>query len=415
MQAQGGIMNIKENIYRRFERYVKVNTQSNDKSDTCPSTSGQLKLGKLLVSEMKQMGLKKVMADKNGYITAELPSNVRDKRPVIGFLAHLDTSDGASGKNVKPKLHKNYRGGNIAIDKKTVLSSKDTPELLSCAGEDIITASGKTLLGADDKSGIAIILSAVEFLLANPHIKHGTVKIGFTPDEEIGRGADRFNVKKFGADYAYTVDGEEAGTINTETFNADSLEINIKGRNYHPGQAKNVMISAVRIAADIINSWPENMMPETTEKREGFVMFMTCNSEVDAAKIKGLVREHDLARLERMENLLKSVVEEKKLKYPGAEIELILKKQYRNMGEILKKHPEAVEKLLAAVKANGMEPEQVPVRGGTDGARLSFMGLPTPNIFSGGGNYHGHYEWVSLDGMEKAAKTVISLVQEWAK
>ncbi|MBI4668225.1 MAG: peptidase T [Elusimicrobia bacterium] len=410
-------MDFKKELYSRFERYVKINTQSKEESKTCPSTPGQLKLAKLAAGEMKKIGLKNVVMDRFGYVMASLPSNAAHKVPVIGFLAHLDTSPEVSGENVRPQVHKNYNGKDIVISRKDkiVLSPKTCPQLLECAGHDIITASGGTLLGADNKAGIAIVLTAMEWLIKNPGVKRGAVKIALTPDEEIGRGVDNFNVKKFGAEYAYTVDGDVAGVVEKETFNADSVAIKIKGRNYHPGLAKNLMLNAVRIAADIMSSWPENMLPETTERREGYVLFLTCSAAVEEAALKGIVREHDLGKLKKLERHLEAIVAAKKLKYPGAEIHVEFKKQYRNMKEVIDKRPEVMEHLLSAIKSQGLEPKIKPVRGGTDGARLSFMGLPTPNIFTGGYNFHGKYEWVSLDGMEKSCRTLVALAQEWEK
>lgn len=409
--------NFKETLYARFERYVRVESSSRRDSKSFPSGKGQLKLGEMLLREMRQMGLKNARMDKYGYVTGELPSNTPKKLPVIAFLAHLDTSPDASGENVIPKIHKNYDGKDIVIDKASnvILSPGDSPDLLRCLGDDIVTAGGKTLLGADNKAGIAIILTALEWLIANPGISHGRVKAAFTPDEEIGKGVDHFNVKAFGADYAYTVDGDVTGTVEDENFNADGLSIEIKGKVYHPGMAKNKMLNAARIAADIINSWPENLLPETTENREGFISFMSCDSSVEKASISGIIREHDLKKLKNMEKLLTAIVEEKKVKYPGVCINLKFEEQYRNMKQVLDRSPEVIKHLFSALKSENVEPIMKPIRGGTDGARLSFMGLPTPNIFTGGSNFHGKYEWASLDGMEKSSRVLISLIREWAK
>jgi len=365
---------------------------------------------------MKAVGLKNVHLDKNGYVTGDLPGNTAKKSaPAIGFIAHFDTSPDASGKGVKPQLHKNYCGGPIVVNKKlgVTIDPKDAPGLADCIGEDIVTASGDTLLGADNKAGIAIILTAISYLKDNKDLKHGPIKVGFTPDEEIGRGADKFDLKRFGAKYAYTVDGDVAGTVEDENFNADGLSITIKGKSVHPGTAKNIMANAVRIAADIIAAWPENMLPETTENREGFVMFTGCEASIEEAKIKGIVREHDLDKLHAMEELLKAQIALFAKKYPAAEIKLELREQYRNMKSVLDKHPQVMEHAIAAIRAEGMTPIQKPVRGGTDGARLSFMGMPTPNIFTGGCNFHGKHEWVSIDGMAKAVRTVLALVRRW--
>ena len=410
-------MDFKGILYKRLSKYAKVDTKSDPDSKTYPSSKNQLALGKMLAKELKSVGVKNIGMDKYGYVTGEIPATRKGKCPVIGFLAHMDTSPDASGKNVKPQLHSGYTGGNIIISKKlgVVLNPKDCPELLKCKGEDIVTASGDTLLGADNKAGLAIIITAAEYLIKHPEVEHGKIKIGFTPDEEVGQGVKHFNVKKFGADIAYTFDGDVAGAIEEETFNADGVKIVIKGKSVHPGTAKNALANALRIAADIVSAWPENRLPETTENREGFIMFTDLKAEIESAELAGIVREHDLGKLKIMEKHLAAVVEEKRLKYPLADIKLEFEEQYRNMGPVIAKRPEVMIKLIAAVRKAGVEPHIKPVRGGTDGARLSFMGLPTPNVFTGGFNYHGRYEWVSLDGMSKSAEVLINLVQEWAK
>jgi tripeptide aminopeptidase len=410
-------MDVKNSLYKRFERYAKMDTQSDEKSQTFPSSRNQLVLLKLLAAELKAIGAKKVKMDKYGYVTAEVPATVKKKKPVIGLLAHADTSPAASGKGVKPQLHKAWNGGDIVISRKhgVTLNTKNCPVLAGCKGEDIVTASGDTLLGADDKAGLAIIMTAAEHLIKHPEIPHGTLKIGFTPDEEVGQGVKYFNVKAFGADYAYTVDGDVAGAVEEETFNADEVKITVTGKSVHPGSAKNAMANAARIAADIMAAWPENMLPETTEEREGFIMFTDISGETEKAEVSGIVREHDLNKLKTMERQLEAIVAAKRLKYPLAKIEVSFTEQYRNMKEMIAKHPAVMGNLLAAVKKAGLTPHVKPVRGGTDGARLSFMGLPTPNVFTGGYNYHGRYEWISLDGMNRSAEVLLNLVQEWAK
>lgn len=410
-------MDLKETLYKRLVRYAKVDTGSDPDSKTYPSSKNQLVLGKILARELKQIGVKKAGMDKYGYVTGEIPATARLKRPIIGFLAHIDTSPDASGKNVKPRRHNDYRGGKIVIGRKQgiVLTPGECPELLTCKGEDIVTASGDTLLGADNKAGLAIIMTAAEYLVKHQEIRHGKIKIGFTPDEEVGQGVKYFNVKKFGADAAYTFDGDLAGTIEEETFNADGVKIIVKGKSVHPGSAKNALANAVRIAADIVAAWPENRLPETTEKREGFLMFTDLNGAIESAELTGIVREHDLGKLKAMEAHLAAIIEEKKFKYPLADIKLEFREQYRNMGPVIARRPEVMAKLVAAVKRAGLEPRIKPVRGGTDGARLSFMGLPTPNVFTGGFNYHGRYEWVSLDGMKKSLEVLLNLVRLWAE
>jgi len=398
-------------------KYAAVDTRSDPDSSTYPSSKNQLVLAKMLVKELKDIGVRKAGMDKYGYVTGEIPATMEGKRPVLGFLAHMDTSPDAPGKGVKPRLHRKYGGGKIVINKKlgVILTPSNCPELPGRKGEDIVTASGDTLLGADNKAGLAVIMTAAEHLIKHQEIGHGRIRIGFTPDEEVGRGVKYFDVKKFGADIAYTFDGDVAGTIEEETFNADGLKIRVTGKSVHPGTAKNAMANAVRIAADIVASWPENRLPETTERRDGFVMFNSIEGSIEKAELSGIVREHDLARLKELEKHLAAIVAEKKIKYPLAAIELEFTEQYRNMGAVISKHPEVMANLVSAVKKAGLIPHIKPVRGGTDGARLSFMGLPCPNVFTGGYNYHGRYEWVSLDGMEKSMQVLINLAREWAK
>jgi len=410
-------MDLKTPLYKRLDRYARVDTQSDDKSATFPSTAKQLTLSRMLAAELKAIGAKRVRLDKHGYVTAEIPATVKGKKPVIGLLAHVDTAPDAPGKGVKPQVHKNWKGGNIVISRKLgiVLNTRNCPVLAKCKGDDIVTASGDTLLGADDKAGLAIIMTAAEHLLKHPEIPHGTLKIGFTPDEEVGQGVKYFDVKGFGADYAYTFDGDIAGSIEEETFNADSVEIRITGKSVHPGSAKNAMANGARIAADIVSSWPESLLPETTEGHQGFIMFTDIVGETEKASVSGIAREHDLKKLKAMERRLEAIVAAKRRKYPLAKIELTFKESYRNMKQVIRKHPRVMATLKAAVRAAGLEPRIKPVRGGTDGARLSFMGLPTPNVFTGGYNYHGRYEWVSLDGMNKSAQVLINLARNWAQ
>jgi tripeptide aminopeptidase len=410
-------MDLKQQLWKRFEKYVKIDTASDENSKTFPSTKKQLVLSRLLAAELKAMGAKKVKLDKYGYVTAEIPATVRGKKPAIGLLAHVDTSPAAPGAGVKPQPHRAWKGGDIVISRKLglILNTKNCPELAPFKGEDIITASGDTLLGADNKAGLAIIMAAAEYLLRNPQIPHGPLKIGFTPDEEVGQGVKHFNVKTFGADCAYTFDGDVAGVVECENFNADGVAVKITGKSVHPGTAKNALANAARIAADVVNSWPENLLPETTAGREGFIMFTDIKAGIESAEVHGIVREHDLKKLKAMERQLEALVAALRLKYPLAKIELSFREQYRNMKEIVDRRPEVMAKLLAAVKDAGLEPRIKPIRGGTDGARLSFMGLPTPNVFTGGYNYHGRYEWVSLDGMNKSAEVLVNLARRWAE
>jgi tripeptide aminopeptidase len=406
---------LKKELLERFLKYVKIDTQANPNAKAWPSNKGQLVFGKMLASEMKKIGIKKISVDKNGYVMGELPANTKKKIPVIGLLAHLDTAVEESGKNVKPQIHKNYRGGNIIINKKKniVLKSSDSVELKQCIGHDIITASGGTLLGGDNKAGISIILTALHWLIKNPQIKHGAIKVCFTPDEEIHRSDKRLDVKKLGVKYGYTFDGSGIGIIEGENFNASGFEIKITGKNYHPGYSKNVMISALRIVADIVNSWPSHFTPEHTENKEGFICFMECESKVDKAKLSGIIRDHDIKKLRYYEKLLKTIVEEKKVKNPNAEIKLNISDQYYNMKQIVDKHPKVTGHLEKAALKESIKPVYKAIRGGTDGAKLSFKGIPTPNFSMGGGNFHGQYEWISLEGMEMAAKVLIALAREW--
>jgi len=410
-------MDLKGAISRRFEKYVRIDTESDEDSKTFPSTKKQLVLARLLAAELRAIGAKKVKLDKYGYVTAEIPATVKGKRPVIGLLAHMDTAPAAPGAGVRPQLHRAWKGGDIVISRKhkLVLNTKNCPELAACRGEDIYTASGDTLLGADDKAGIAIIMSAAEYLLRHKEIPHGVLKIGFTPDEEVGQGVKYFNVRAFGADYAYTFDGDVAGAVEEETFNADGVKITITGKSVHPGTAKGALANAARIAADLVAAWPEHLLPENTEKREGFIMFTDIAAGIEKAEVAGIAREHDLKKLKAMERQLEAIAAALRLKYPLAKIELSFKEQYRNMKEVIARHPRVMENLLAAVRQAGLAPHVKPVRGGTDGARLSFMGLPAPNVFTGGYNYHGRYEWVSLDGMNKSAEVLVNLARKWAE
>ncbi len=402
---------IKQKLFERLKSYCEIDSQSDPNSKTFPSTQSQRKLAKLIVDELRKIGIDDLELDRYSYVYAKIPSNISSKTK-IGFIAHLDTSPAYSGKNVRVKLHRKWKGGNLVIGNGIYLDYKNCPPLKKHIGDDIITASGDTLLGADDKAGIAIIVTAAEYIIKNS-LPHPEIRILFTPDEEIGKGVDKLDIKKFDCDYAFTFDGDLCGTIENETFNADSLRIDIKGRSVHPGSAKNQMANAVRIAADIISSWPENMLAETTENYDGFVMFDEIKGDVSYATIKGIVREHDMKKLRYMEALLKDIVDEKRKKYPLSDIKIEFKNQYRNMKKIIDRYPKLMEKLIDAVKEAGIEPRIKPVRGGTDGARLCFMGIPTPNIFTGGYNYHGPYEWISLDSMYKSFDVLLNLCKRF--
>ncbi len=407
---------LQKKIYDRFVRYVSVETTSNSSSQTVPTTQTQLEFGKTLAAEMKEIGLSNVYIDKNGFVFGEVPGNV-DGAPTIGFLAHMDTVEDYCGKNIKPVLHPNYQGGEKKKKKKKnmVLTVKNAPNLLKCIGDDIVTADGNTLLGGDDKIGITVIMQLCEYLLAHPEVKHGPVKISFTIDEEPGTGISHFDLNTFKADFGYTVDGANLGQIDYGNFNADSFTIEIKGRNCHPGAAKDFMVNPVRIASDIVSSWPENKLPETTEKEEGFILFLDIKGTLEQATLKGIIRHHDLGKFEELKKELAALVTEKQAKYAGATLQLDIKKQYRNMKDVLAQHPQAMQVLESALKAENINYSLIQARGGTDGAQLSLRGLPTPNIFAGYENPHGPYEWLSLGWSEKVFHLLIRIVETAAK
>jgi len=405
-----------ESVLDRFLRYVKIDTQSSEESTSYPSTSKQLDLLNLLVKELKALNLKDVRIDKYGYVMASLPSNVKQAVPAVGFIAHVDTSSSASGENVKAQIIQ-YKGGDITLpgDPSVVIKESENPELKNNIGKTIITSDGTTLLGADNKAGIAIIMTAVQAIMNNPNIPHGPVKIGFTPDEEIGAGTKYFDLKAFGADAAYTVDGDTAGELNKETFSADSATITVHGRNIHPGSAKNIMVNSIRAMADIIVRTPKNMAPETTEGYEPYIHPHVLKGEEEKTTLNFLFRDFETSGLVKQKIILEKIIEEVKPLHPKAKIELEIKESYRNMREGLEKDPRVTDYLWEATKRSGLEPKWVPIRGGTDGSRLTAMGLPCPNIFTGGKNFHGKTEWASLWGMEKSVETVLNLIQVWAE
>ena len=404
---------MRKQLLDRFLRYVKIDTQSDENSEKYPSTDKQLNLAKILKEELDYIGLSDVQIDKYGYVTATLPSNTDKKIPVIGFLAHYDTSPDASGTNVKPQIFENYDGEDIFINKDldVVLRISDFPELKNYVGQTIITASGDTLLGADDKAGIAEIMTAMDYLVHHPEIKHGTVKIAFTPDEEIGKGVDYFDVRKFGADFAYTVDGGPIGELEYENFNAASAKIKIKGRNIHPGYAKNKMINAILIAAELNEMLPAIERPELTEKYEGFFHITKFNGTVEEAEIQYIIRDHDKIRFENKKTLIQRLVNTINTRYDQPIVSIELNDQYYNMREKIEPVINIVELAKQAMIEVGVKPEIKPVRGGTDGARLSYMGLPCPNLFTGGHNYHGKYEYAVLESMEKSVQVILSIIQ----
>ncbi len=402
----------------RFLTYVKFDTQSSEESDTYPSTEKQKELGRHLVKELKELGLKDVEMDEHGYVFGTLPSNVDYDVPVIGLIAHMDTSPEVSGANVNPIIHENYQGGDIVLpnDPEQVIEFDKNPELKHCIGKDIITTDGTTLLGADDKAGIAEIMGTLQYLVENPDIKHGTIRVAFTVDEEVGTGTKYFDVKKFGADYAYTIDGESLGEIEDETFCADTAKVTIKGVNVHPGYAKGKMINGIKIGAELIERLPkDSMSPETTEGREGYLHPHAFKGTVELTEITFLVRDFTVEGLKEKEDFLQKICDELNQKYAPATVTMEVEESYRNMKYKIDEDPKVVEYAIEAVKRAGIEPRRNLIRGGTDGSRLSFMGLLTPNIFTGGHNFHSKKEWICIYDMEKAVETLVNLVQIWAE
>jgi tripeptide aminopeptidase len=401
-----------EKLLPRFLEYVSIDTQSDPHSNTTPSTEKQWKLAKKLVLELNKVGLEKVSIDENGYIMATLPSNVNKKIPTIGFIAHYDTTPDFTGTNVKPKIVENYDGGDIVLDKAAniVLSPEYFEDLKQYEGQTLITTNGKTLLGADDKAGIAEIITAMEFLVQNPEIKHGKIRIGFTPDEEIGRGAHKFDVKKFGADWAYTIDGSQVGELEYENFNAAGAKITITGKSVHPGFAKNKMINAIGIANEFISLMPSREVPEMTEGNEGFFHIHSIKGEIEHAEFELIIRDHDEEQFAARKEMLNDIAEKLNTKY-GDIISVEINDQYRNMKEKIEPVFHIIEIAEEAMLKIGIEPIIKPIRGGTDGSQLSFMGLPCPNIFAGGHNFHGKYEYVPLESMEKAVETIVKICE----
>lgn len=400
----------------RFFRYVKIDTQSNPESKNCPSTKGQLELAAILRDELLEFGLEDVILDDNGYVRATLPSNIDKKIQTIGFLAHLDTSPDFSAEKVNPQIHK-YNGGRIQLDPegKYFLDPDDFPELNSLKGKTLITTDGNSLLGADDKAGIVEIMEAIRYFTENPDIPHGTIKIGFTPDEEIGRGADLFPIKEFGADFAYTLDGGPEGELEFENFNAAFAKIEITGRNVHPGTAKNKMINAIQIGADFHNSLPSKERPESTDAYQGFYHLVSFNGSVERATLEYIVRDHDQTLFEQKKNMMRSIAE-KMNKLIGSEaIQIKLTDQYYNMREKIEPVFYTVDLVREAMEEMDIKPLIIPIRGGTDGARLSYMGLPTPNIFSGGYNFHGRFEFIPAESMVQATELIKRIIQKFAK
>ena len=403
-------------LKERFLKYVAINTRSDDNSETFPSTAVQWDLLNTLVEEMKLLGLEDVSIDKYGYAMGTIPATKgKEGAPVIGFLAHVDTSPDMSGENVRPRIIESYDGKDIVLNNALTMKVADFPELTKFIGHTLIHTDGTTLLGADDKAGIAEIMTAAEYLMAHPEIEHGKIRIGFTPDEEIGRGVDFFDVKAFGADFAYTMDGGYEGELEYENFNAAGAKIAIQGRNVHPGYAKNKMINAIEVACELNSLIPAVERPQFTEGYEGFYHCIGLNGTVENATISYIIRDHDFEKFEKKKSWMYDVVGMLNNKYGQGTLTLTLKDQYYNMRKMVEPHPQVIDIALAAMRDADVEPIVRPIRGGTDGARLSFMGLPCPNIFAGGMNFHGKFEYCSLNSMEKAVKVIINIAKRWAE
>ena len=403
-------------LKERFLKYVAINTRSDENSDTFPSTAVQWNLLNALVEEMKLLGLQDVTIDKYGYAMGTIPATPgKENAPVIGFLAHVDTAPDMSGENVRPRIIENYDGKDIVLNNALTMRVADFPELSRFVGHTLIHTDGTTLLGADDKAGVAEIMTAAEYLISHPEVEHGKIRIGFTPDEEIGRGVDFFDVKAFGADFAYTMDGGYEGELEYENFNAASAKIAIQGRNVHPGYAKNKMINAIEVACELNSLVPAVQRPQFTESYEGFYHCVGFNGTVENATISYIIRDHDAELFEQKKRWMYDIVGMLNNKYGQGVLTLTLKDQYYNMRKMVEPHPQVIDNALAAMREADVEPIVRPIRGGTDGARLSFMGLPCPNIFAGGMNFHGKFEYCSLNSMEKAVKVIINLSKIWAK
>ena len=403
-------------LKERFLKYVAINTRSDENSETFPSTAVQWDLLNALVEEMKLLGLEDVTIDKYGYAMGTIPATPgKENAPVIGFLAHVDTAPDMSGENVRPRIIESYDGKDIVLNNALTMKVTDFPELKRFIGHTLIHTDGTTLLGADDKAGVAEIMTAAEYLMAHPEVEHGKIRIGFTPDEEIGRGVDFFDVKAFGADFAYTMDGGYEGELEYENFNAASAKIAIQGRNVHPGYAKNKMINAIEVACELNNMIPAVERPQYTEGYEGFFHCVGFNGTVENATISYIIRDHNAELFEQKKIWMWDIVGMLNKKYGQGTLTLTLKDQYYNMRKMVEPHPQVIDNALAAMREADVEPIVRPIRGGTDGARLSFMGLPCPNIFAGGMNFHGKFEYCSLNSMEKAVNVIINIAKIWAK
>ncbi|MBK7410768.1 MAG: peptidase T [Saprospirales bacterium] len=403
-------------VVDRFLRYVKVDTQSDPDATCFPSTEKQKDLGRILVKELQELGISDAHMDEHGYIYATIPSNTTKNVPAICFCSHMDTSPDSSGKDVKPIIHTNYQGKPIVLpdDPKQIIDPEAHPDLKEQIGNDIITASGTTLLGADNKAGVAEIMDAARYLLAHPEVKHGTIRILFTPDEEVGRGVEHVDMEKLGAKFGYTVDGERLGSLEDETFSADAAIVTVEGVSAHPGFAKGKLENALKIAAEILTSLPnDHLSPETTEGREGFLHPVQFSGIAEQATIQFIVRDFVDAKLQEYEDLLRATVDKVLKNYPNSTAKVEIKEQYRNMKKVLDNHPEVADFAAEAIRRAGLEVHQSSIRGGTDGSRLSFMGLPCPNIFAGEHAFHSKVEWVSVQDMQKAVQTLVHLANIW--
>ncbi|PSA97889.1 peptidase T [Bacillus halotolerans] len=404
---------MKEEIIERFTTYVKVDTQSDESVDTCPSTPGQLTLGNMLVDELKSIGMQDAAIDENGYVMATLPSNTDKDVPTIGFLAHVDTATDFTGKNVNPQIVESYDGKDITLNEKlqVILSPDQFPELSGYKGHTLITTDGTTLLGADNKAGIAEIMTAMDYLIKHPEIKHGTIKVAFTPDEEIGRGPHKFDVGRFNASFAYTVDGGPLGELEYESFNAAAAKITIKGNNVHPGTAKGKMVNSAKIAMKLNSMLPADEAPEYTEGYEGFYHLLSIQGDVEETKLHYIIRDFDKNIFQNRKETMQRIVEELQNEYGQNRIQLDMNDQYYNMREKIEPVIEIVNTAKQAMENLGIEPKIFPIRGGTDGSQLSYMGLPTPNIFTGGENFHGKFEYISADNMVKAVNVIVEIAK----
>ena len=406
---------MREKVLERFLKYTAIDTQSDPESKTSPSTSKQFDLARLLVKELEDLGLEDISLDERCYVMARLAANEEGLVP-IGFIAHMDTSPDLSGKDVKPRLIENYDGGDIVLDEERgiVTSLKDYPEIGDFKGQTLIVTDGSTLLGADDKAGIAEIMTGIEFLVNNPQIRHGDIMVAFTPDEEIGCGADYFDVDKFGAKYAYTFDGGQVGELEYENFNAASAVVKIQGRNVHPGSAKGKMVNSIYIAGKVMEAFPENKRPETTEGYEGFFHLNDIKGSTEETVLNYIIRDHDRTKFEDMKAFFEATISDLSKEH-GGRISLTIQDSYYNMREVIEDHMEVVDIAVKAMENLDIEPRIIPIRGGTDGSRLSFMGLPCPNLFAGGINFHGRNEMISLEALEAGARLLIEIAKEWAK